>query len=192
MNNFGEMISIETLLSICLGIGLAASAGFRIFVPLFILSLASNFDWISVNDNWQWIGETPALIALAIALFFEISAYYIPFIDNFLDSIAIPLAAIAGTVVMASTLIDLSPLITWGLAVIAGGGTAVAINSATATTRLTSSATTGGLGNSIFSTVETGTATVMSIVSVFIPVLAFLLVIFIFFVGIKMIKKIVK
>lgn len=186
------MISIETLLSICLGIGLAASAGFRIFVPLFILSLASNFDWIPVNETWHWIGQTPALIALGIAMIIEILAYYIPFVDNMLDSIAIPLATIAGTVVMASTLIDLSPLVTWGLAIIAGGGTAATINSATATTRLTSSATTGGLGNPILSTVETGTATVMSVVSVFIPVLAILLVIFIFFVGIKLLKKIVK
>jgi uncharacterized membrane protein len=136
------------------------------------------------------LGETPALIALGIAMIFEVLAYYIPFIDNILDTIAIPLAAIAGTAVMASTLVDLSPLITWGLAIIAGGGTAAAINSATAATRLTSTATTGGLGNPIVSTVETGTATIMSFASIFIPILAFVLVLFIFFVGIKLFKKI--
>ena len=91
------MISIETLISICLGVGLAASAGFRVFVPLFILSLASHLQWIPVNDSWSWIGQTTALIALGIAMIFEISAYYIPFIDSVLDTIAIPLAAIAGT-----------------------------------------------------------------------------------------------
>ena len=117
------MISIETLISICLGVGLAASAGFRVFVPLFILSLASHLLWIPVNDSWSWIGQTTALIALGIAMIFEILAYYIPFIDSVLDTIAIPLAAIAGTAVMASTLVDLSPLFTWGLAIIAGGGT---------------------------------------------------------------------
>lgn len=186
------MISIETLISICLGIGLAASAGFRVFVPLFILSLASHLNWIPVNDSWSWLGETPALIALGIAMIFEILAYYIPFVDNILDTIAIPLAAIAGTAVMASTLVDLSPLFTWGLAIIAGGGTAAAINSATAATRLTSTATTGGIGNPIVSTVETGTATVMSFTSIFIPVIAFVLVLFIFFVGIKLFKKIIK
>lgn len=184
------MISIETIISICLGIGLAASAGFRVFVPLFILSLASYLNWIPVNESWSWLSETPALIALGIAMLFEVIAYYIPFIDNILDTIAIPLAAIAGTAVMASTLVDLSPLFTWGLAIIAGGGTAAAINSATAATRLTSTATTGGIGNPIVSTVETGTATVMSFASIFIPIIAFVLVLFIFFVGIKLFKKI--
>ena len=186
------MLSMETLISIFLGIGLAASAGFRIFVPLFILSLAAHLQWIPVNESWSWLGETPALIALGIAMMVEISAYYIPFVDNILDTIAIPLATMAGTAVMASTLIDLSPLFTWGLAIIAGGGTAAAINSATAATRLTSSATTGGTGNPIVSTVETGTATVISLASVFMPVIAFVLVLFIFFAGIKLFKKVVK
>ncbi|WP_321540727.1 DUF4126 domain-containing protein [Flavobacterium piscinae] len=117
------MISIETIISICLGIGLAASAGFRVFVPLFILSLASYLNWIPVNESWSWLGETPALIALGIAMIFEVLAYYIPFVDNILDTIAVPLAAIAGTAVMASSLVDFSPLFTWGLAIIAGGGT---------------------------------------------------------------------
>jgi hypothetical protein len=186
------MVSIETLISICLGIGLAASAGFRVFVPLFVLSLAANNEWIPVNESWHWIGETPSLIALGIAMVVEILAYFIPFVDNLLDTIAVPLAAIAGTAVMASTLVDLSPLFTWGLAIIAGGGTAAAINSVTVATRLTSSATTGGMGNPIVSSVETGTATLMSFASIFIPIIAFVLVLFIFFVGIKLFKKIIK
>jgi hypothetical protein len=183
------MVAMETFLSICLGIGLAASAGFRVFVPLFLLSLASNFNWIPVNETWQWLGETPALIALGIAMGVEILAYYIPLVDNFLDSIAIPLATIAGTVAVAATLIDVSPMLTWGLAIIAGGGTAAVINTSTAATRLTSTATTGGLGNPIVSTVETGTATVLSFFAIFLPILAIILVVFIFFVGIKLFKK---
>ena len=183
------MISMETLISIFLGIGLAASAGFRVFVPLFILSLASNFNWIPVNEAWSWLGDVPALLAFGVAMIFEISAYYIPFVDNLLDSIAIPLVAIAGTAVMVSTLVDLNPLLTWGLAIIAGGGTASAIHSATAVTRLTSTTTTGGVGNPLVSTVETGTATVISLASIFIPIIAFIFVLFIFFVGIKFFKK---
>ncbi|GGD27795.1 DUF4126 domain-containing protein [Flavobacterium orientale] len=183
------MVTMETFLSIFLGIGLAASAGFRVFIPLFILSLASNLNWIPINDSWQWLGETPALITLGIAMLVEVLAYYIPFVDNILDSIAIPLATIAGTIAMASTLADLSPMLTWGLAIIAGGGTAAVINSSTAATRLASTTTTGGLGNPLLSTVETGTATAMSFVSIFLPVLAIILVVFIFFVGIKLFKR---
>jgi hypothetical protein len=36
-------VSIESLLSIALGLGLAAATGFRIFVPLLIAGLAARF-----------------------------------------------------------------------------------------------------------------------------------------------------
>lgn len=181
---------IETIISICLGIGLAASAGFRVFVPLFVLSLATHYGYVPVGESFTWIGSQAAMICLGIATVVEIFAYYIPFVDNLLDSIAIPLASIAGTIAMASTLVDLDPMLTWGLAIIAGGGTAAALNTATAKTRLSSTATTGGLANPIVSTTETATASFVSVTSIFLPVAAFLIVLFIFFVGIKLFKKV--
>ena len=127
----------ETIISIFLGIGLAASAGFRVFLPLFALSLASYFGVWDLNDSWTWIGSLAAVLTLGIATLAEIFAYFIPWVDNALDSIAIPLAAIAGTAVMVSTVADLDPVITWSLAIIAGGGTATAIKGANAAGRLT-------------------------------------------------------
>ncbi|WP_456866325.1 DUF4126 domain-containing protein [Galbibacter sp. BG1] len=167
----------ETIISIFLGIGLAASAGFRVFLPLFVLSLSAYFNVINLADNWEWIGSIAALITLGVAMLLEVFAYYIPFIDNLLDTIAVPLAAIAGTAVMVSTVADLSPIVTWSMAIIAGGGTATLFKSASAGTRLTSSATTAGLGNPIVSTVETGGSFMLAIISIFIPILAIVLVI---------------
>ncbi len=176
----------DTVLSIFLGIGLAASVGFRIFVPLFALSLASYFNVWELNESWQWMGSLAAVITLGVATLVEIFAYYIPYIDNLLDTIAVPLAAIAGTAVMVSTAADLSPVVTWAMAIIAGGGTAVAIKGASGATRLTSTATTGGLANPVVSTVETGTSMIMSALSIFIPVLAIigvvLILLFIFWI----------
>lgn len=167
----------ETIISIFLGIGLAASAGFRVFMPLFALSLASYFGVWELNESWQWVGSLTAVLALGVAMVAEIFAYFIPWVDNALDSIAIPLAAIAGTAVMVSTVADLDPVITWSLAIIAGGGTATAIKSAGAAGRLTSTATTGGVANPIVSTVETGTAVVVSTASIFAPFVAVILVV---------------
>jgi hypothetical protein len=183
-------MTTETLISICLGIGLAASVGFRVFLPLFALSLAAYFNVWELNESWQWIGSTAALVTLGVATLVEIFAYFIPYVDNLLDSIAIPLAAIAGTAVMVSTVADLSPAITWALAIIAGGGTAAAISSASGATRLTSTATTAGIANPLVSTVETGTSIVMAVVSIFIPVVAFVLVILLIFIIFKVYKKI--
>ena len=180
----------ETIISICLGIGLAASVGFRVFLPLFALSLAAYFNIWELNESWLWIGSLTAVITLGVATLVEISGYYIPFVDNLLDTIAIPLATIAGTAVMVSTVSDLSPVITWALAIIAGGGTATAIKTASGATRLKSSVSTAGLGNPLVTTVETGTSIIMSIVSIFLPIVAFILVIVVFYLIFKLYKKI--
>ncbi|KGK29001.1 DUF4126 domain-containing protein [Cellulophaga sp. E6(2014)] len=172
-------MTTETILSIFLGIGLAASVGFRVFLPLFALSLASYFNLWELNDSWQWIGSLAAVVALGVATLVEIFAYFIPWVDNLLDSAAVPLAAIAGTAVMVSTVANLDPVVTWSLAIIAGGGTATAIKGASATTRLASTSTTGGLANPIVSTVETGTAMVVTAASIFAPIIAGVLVVII-------------
>ena len=178
----------ETIFSILLGIGLAASVGFRIFVPLFALSIASYYGIIPLNENWQWVGSSAAMIALGIATVVEIGAYLIPWLDNLLDTIAVPLAAIAGTAVMLSTMADLDPVVTWSLAIIAGGGTATAIKSSTSTARLASTATTGGIANPIVSTVESGTSIVMSVLAFVAPVLAIIFVIVILWLMFKVFR----
>ena len=179
----------ETVISIFLGIGLAASVGFRVFLPLFALSLAAYFGVWELNTDWQWIGSLAAVITLGVATLIEISAYFIPWVDNLLDTLAVPLAAIAGTAVMVSTVADLDPVVTWSLAIIAGGGTATAIKGASATSRLASTATTGGAANPLVSTIETGTATVVSLASIFAPVIAVILVILILIVIFSIYRK---
>ena len=182
-------MTVETIISVFLGIGLSASVGFRVFMPLFALSLAAYFDVWELNESWQWIGSATAIITLGVATLVEICAYFIPYVDNLLDTIAVPLAALAGTAVMLSTVADLSPVVTWALAIIAGGGTAAAVAGTSSTTRLASTATTGGLANPVVATLETGTSVVMSIVSIFMPILAIVLVLLILFVIFKIYKK---
>jgi hypothetical protein len=167
----------ETLISVFLGVGLAASVGFRVFLPLFILSLSAYFGIIPLNESWMWVGSLSALITLGLATVLEISAYYIPVFDNLLDTIAVPLAAIAGTAVVVSTAANLDPVVTWSLAIIAGGGTATAIKGSSAATRTASTTTTAGLANPIVSTVETGSATALSIAAIFLPILAIIIVV---------------
>jgi hypothetical protein len=180
----------ETIISIFLGIGLAASVGFRVFLTLFALSLASYFNVWELNESWQWIGSMTALITLGVATLVEIGTYYIPFVDNLMDTIAIPLATVAGTAVMVSTVADLSPVVTRALAIIAGGGTAATIKSATSATRLTSSVSTAGFGNPIVTTIETGSSIVMTLLSIFLPIIGFIMVIVILIVFYKLYKKI--
>lgn len=173
-------MNFETILSICLGIGLASASGFRVFLPMFALSLASYFNIIPLNESWAWIGGIPALISFGVAMIFEIFGYYIPFVDILLDTVATPLAAVAGFVIMASTVVDISPTMTTILAIIAGSGSASAMQGLTTTTRLASSVKTAGIGNPIVSTAETGTAITLSSLAIFLPIVAIVLVVIIF------------
>lgn len=182
----------ETIISIFLGVGLAAAVGFRIFIPLLTLSIATHYGNIPLNDSFAWIGSTSAIIVLAIATITELLAYFIPFVDNLLDTIAVPLATVAGTLVMAAVMTDMSPVMTWALAIIAGGGTAAAISGTTATARATSSATTLGIANPIISTTETGGALAISSIAIFFPVVAMILVVLILLLLYIVFKKIFK
>src|SRR5215471_8006470 len=116
-----------TILSICLGIGLSAACGFRVFVPLLVMNLASMSGHLTLAAGFAWIGSYPALIAFSVATVLEIAGYYIPWVDHLLDTIATPSAIIAGTIVTASVVTGMSPFLKWTLAVIAGGGAAALV-----------------------------------------------------------------
>ncbi len=166
------MDGFNLLLTACLGIGLSAACGFRVFVPMLILSIAAHAGHITLATGFDWIGSTPALVTFSVATALEIGAYYIPWLDNLLDSMASPTAVVAGTVVTASVVTDVSPLMQWAMALIAGGGAAGAVQAATVLVRGTSTAGTGGLANPLVSTAELGGSVFMSVLSIFLPILA--------------------
>ena len=69
--------------------GLAAATGFRVFLPMFAVSLASYMGWIPMNEHFEWLSGLPTLITTGIATVVEILAYYIPFVDNILDTLSV-------------------------------------------------------------------------------------------------------
>jgi hypothetical protein len=162
---------METVLSVCLGIGLSAACGFRVFVPLLAMSIASLSGHLTLATGFDWIGTYPALITFSIATALEIAGYYLPWVDNMLDSLATPAAVIAGTLVTAALVTDLSPMLKWTLAIIGGGGVAGLVQGATVLVRGASSATTGGLANPLFATLELGSSIFTSFMAITVPLL---------------------
>ena len=163
---------METLLSICLGLGLSAACGFRVFIPLLAMSIASLSGHMTLSQGFEWIGTYPAFLAFAAAAVFEVAAYYIPWVDNIMDTIAGPAAVVAGILVAASGMLHMDPLLKWSLAIIAGGGTAALFHSSTAVARAASTALTGGIGNHAVATAELGIASVLSILAITLPLLS--------------------
>ena len=160
---------MESLLSIFLGMGLSAACGFRVFIPLLVMSIASLSGHLDLNANFQWVGTYSALIVFGSASILEVAAYYIPWVDNLTDAIAGPAAFVAGILVAASSITQMDPLWRWTLALIAGGGTAALFHSATTLLRGASTAATGGSGNHVLATVELATAAVLSILAIALP-----------------------
>ncbi len=177
----------DAVLSILIGLGLAAACGFRVFVPLLVMSLASRAEvgHLLLGENFAWIGSTPALIAFSVATALEITGYYIPWVDNLLDAVATPTAIVAGILVTASVITDVNPFLKWTLAVLAGGATTAVFQGITATVRHISSFTTGGLGNPVVATAEAGGSALLAVLAITLPVLAFLLVIALLYLGVK-------
>lgn len=183
-------MQMETLLAVCAGLGLSAACGFRVFVPLLVMSIAVHGGQLQVAPGFSWIGTTPALIAFSCATALEIGGYYIPWVDHFLDTVATPAAVIAGTIVTASMVTDVSPFLRWTLAAIAGGGAAAAVQGTTVLARAASTAATGGLGNPLIATMELGGALVTSVAWVLAPIVAVALVLgVIAFLGVRVIRK---
>ena len=165
------------ILSLALGVGLAAAVGFRIFLPLFIYGLAMHLGVLSAPAGFEWASTAPALLMFAIAGVIEILAYYVPLVDNGLDAVAGPLAVVAGIGVTAAALGDAPPMLKWALAIIAGGGIAAATQGATVALRGVSTATTAGLGNHLITTGEIISAIALSLVAIMLPYIALGLVI---------------
>jgi glucan phosphoethanolaminetransferase (alkaline phosphatase superfamily) len=184
---------METVSAIALGIGLSASAGFRAFIPLLIAGIASHFGVLPLGESFEWMGSTLALICFGAAAVLEVLAYYIPFIDNLIDTIATPLSIVAGTLLMTSVFPAENEWMKWILGFIVGGGAAATIQSGSTITRLFSSKFTAGAGNPVVSTTEGVAATGFSILSLIIPIIvAILIVILIVFILRILYKKLIK
>jgi Domain of unknown function (DUF4126) len=171
-----HMPAMQPALSIALGIGLAAAVGFRVFLPMLVLSIASYTGHLTLSSGFAWLGTAPAMVMLSVAAVVEILAYYVPGVDNLLDAVASPAALIAGTVVAAAVMTDLPPFVKWTTAVIAGGGAAGVTQGLTSLLRMKSTMLTGGLGNHALATGEWGGALIVSLLALAVPVLAVALV----------------
>ena len=167
---------MDALIGFFVGLALSAAAGFRVFVPLLLTGSAARLGYLELTTDMAWLASDAALVALATATVLEVSAYYVPWLDNLLDTVATPTAVVAGVIAWAAVTPELSPLLRWTLAVIAGGGAAGLVQSGTALLRLHSTAFTAGLGNPVVATGELAGSVSLSVLAVLAPVLAAVLV----------------
>lgn len=183
---------MDSAIGLLIGIGLSAACGFRVFVPLLCTAIAVRSGHMTVSQEFMWMTTDTALLAFSIATFLEVAAYYVPWLDNALDSISAPAAVIAGTMVTAAMLGDMSPLLKWSLAIIAGGGVAGVIKAGTAALRGVSSVTTAGIANPIVSTGELAGSLATTGMAMTLPVVTLALVAFLLALSARFIMRVTR
>ena len=183
------MSNIDLVSSIVLGVGLAAATGFRVFLPLLVVSGAAYTGYLPLDQGFAWLATPAALIMLGTAALVEILAYYVPGVDNLLDVLATPAALVAGTIVSAAVITDLPPMLKWTAAVIAGGGVAGITQGVTAILRAKSTVLTGGIGNMVIATAEFGGALLVSLLALAAPLAALVVVIVFLWLAVRVLRR---
>jgi hypothetical protein len=183
------MSNLDLVLPVMLGIGLAAATGFRVFLPMLIVSVAAYTGHLPLSEGFAWLATPAAMLMLGVAALLEVGAYFVPGVDNLLDVLAAPVAVIAGAIVSAATITDLPPMMKWTAAIVAGGGAAGIMHGVTGAVRAKSTVLTGGFGNSAVATAELGGALLISLLALAAPLAAFVIVVLILWLAIRLIRR---
>ncbi len=183
------MSNFDLALSVALGVALAASTGFRVFLPMLIAGGAAYTGYLPVDESFSWLGTPLALTMLGVAALVEIVAYYVPGIDNLLDTLSAPAALVAGTVLSAAVMTDLPPMVKWTAAIVAGGGAAGLTHGLTSLLRAKSTIFTGGIGNSAVATAELGGAFVLPLLALVAPLIALGIILLLLWTAIRVLRR---
>ena len=180
---------VQILLSLSLGLGLAAACGFRVFIPPLMMGVGSRLDLYKLEGSFVWVDDNWAIAIFAVATLLEIGGYFIPWIDNLLDTVATPAAIIGGVFVTSASLEgELDPSAQWTLSVIAGGSVSGVIQLGTVATRAISTGTTGGLANPIISLLEAVASILCILISLFLVAIIPIVIIFLIWKSIRYIQ----
>jgi len=154
-----------------MGIGLAACAGIRAWLPLLMAGGLARWGIIELGPSFQFIGSNRALILFGVATVIEILADKIPAVDHALDSLSTVLRPMAGSLLAASVLWQVSdPLTALALGVAVGAPTSLVPHAAKSLLRAASTTLTGGLANPFISILEDLMAVALFVLTVLIPV----------------------
>ena len=161
------------LLAAFLGMGLAASAGLKTFVPLLALSAAERFHLfgLQLSPAFAWLGSWPALAALALATAAELAADKIPIVDHAVSAVGTVARPAAGAFAAAAAFHQLDPGLAALAGLVIGAPTALAFHTAQAGGRVASTATTAGVANPLVSLVEDVLAFGAAFLALAVPIL---------------------
>ncbi len=153
--------------------GLSASAGLNAYLPLLIVAVSARLGIFQLNEPFDMMSSWWVIGVLIALTLIEILVDKIPAVDTANDVINTVIRPAAGAVLFAASanvISELSPVIAIVLGLLVAGG----VHAAKATIRPAVTATTGGLGNPVISTIEDILSGVTALMAVLLPWLVML------------------
>jgi hypothetical protein len=174
---------------LAMGFALAACVGLRAFLPLLAAGLLARNGYVDLGDSFAWMESTPALVVFGSAFVFEVLADKVPILDHALHAVEAFVKPMAATLLAASLFTNLDPLLAMTLGLIGGGTIAGAVHAMRGSTRILSTAATGGLANPVLSLFDDFLAAAGVVFAFLLPVLAAIVVILLVVLGVRMLRR---
>lgn len=169
---------MEALSGVLAAFGLSASAGLNAYVPLLIVALAARFtNWLTLDPPWDTLESWWVIGALIVLGLVEFFADKIPAVNHINDAVQTFVRPAAGAVLFAASakvVSEIHPVVAMIAGLIVAGGVHVV---KAAAVRPAVTATTAGTANVPVSVAEDVLATVLSILSVVVPLIIAALII---------------
>jgi hypothetical protein len=173
--------TLDCVLEVLTGSGLAASAGLNAYIPLVTMgALARWTDLIDLPTGWQWLANGWVLAILSVLLAVEVVADKIPAVDHLNDVVqtvvrptAGGLAFGAGSTSETVTVSDPGTFFSshqW-VPIVAGVLIALCVHGVKAAARPVVNAATVGFGAPVASTAEDAGSVLVSLLAIVFPVL---------------------
>jgi hypothetical protein len=163
---------MELLTGILSAFGLSASAGLNAYIPLLVIGVLAHYtDLVKLSSPWDTLANPWILILLGVLVIIEFVADKIPAVNHINDIIQTVIRPAAGAIVFAASarvISDVHPVLALACGLLIAGSVHVV---KAAAVRPAVTATTGGMANVPVSMAEDFIATVLSILSVVIPIL---------------------
>jgi hypothetical protein len=162
---------MDALLGVFSAFGLSASAGLNAYIPLLIVGVLAHYTkLIQLKAPWDLLANPWILIMLGILLIIEMLADKIPVVNHINDLIQTLVRPAAGAIAFAAStnvIEGVDPVLAMACGLLVAGSVHLAKSAAV---RPLVTATTAGAGNVPVSIAEDLTSTVVSFVSILLPI----------------------
>jgi hypothetical protein len=166
---------MEALIALATGLGLATASGLNAYLPLLTIGIFARMGWIELAAPFDLLTNVFVLLIIAALAVLDFVGDKVPAVDSALHAAGLVIAPIAGAILALASqgeVATINPILVAAAGLIAAGST----HAARASVRPVVTAATAGTGNTVVSAAEDGAALTLSVLAIFVPVLAIILV----------------